>query len=245
MSLIKKINFQILKLSRMTWFAIRFTVHKWKKLEGILIPVNLQYGYSVLRFINNGEYEQGEISIIRNTLQPGDTVLELGTGIGFISAYCAKKIGSENVFTFEANPFLGDNIHQLYKKNTVNPSVTFALLGESTGTKIFYRDTESFLASSIIENKKVKQEIIQIPVMSLNEMISQIRPTYLVMDIEGGEYDIFGIIDFQTIQKVQFELHPEALGNEKVAGIFKRLKDNHFAEDKSFSSGNNFYFQKN
>ncbi len=245
MHLVQKINFQLLKLLRMSWFMCRYAFNKWKKIDGILIPVSIQYGYSVIRFINSGEYEQGEINIIRNTLQENDVVLELGTGIGFISAYCAKKVGNENVYTFEANAALEEPIRALYRKNNVRPQLTFALLGETAGTTIFYRNTQSFLASSISGNKEVRQEITQVQTLNLNQTISRIQPTYLMMDIEGGEYDIFKIIDFQTIQKIQFELHPEVLGEEKIAYIFKLLRDQYFVVDHRFSAGNNYYFTKN
>jgi FkbM family methyltransferase len=244
MTLLQKINFHLLKLLRMSWFMLRYSLNKWKKIDGIFIPVQMQYGYSIVRFINNGEYEQGEINIIKNTLQKNDVVLELGTGIGFVSAYCARQVGNEQVHTFEANSSLESSIQSLYKKNRVHPQLTFAILGENAGTKTFYRDTGNFLASSAIKNEDATQEMTQITVLNLNETIKKIQPTYLMMDIEGGEYDIFNIIHFYTIEKIQFELHPAVLGNEKVEAIFRQLHQNNFSADKTFSSGNNFYFKK-
>ncbi len=240
----EKINFQLLKQLRMSWFLLRYAVNRWKKIEGIFIPVSMSYGYSVLRFINNGEYEQGEINIIKNTLQKEDIVLELGTGIGFVSAWCASRLGSRQVFTFEANAGLEAKIKILYKKNKVNPQLTFSMLGLQEGKTTFYRNPGSFLASSAINNKEQKQEKTEIPVLDLNETIRKIKPTYLMMDIEGGEYDVFKIIKYQSIEKIQFELHPEVLGAEKTAAIFKHLQENNFLPDDAFSTGNNFYFKK-
>src|SRR5450432_4008373 len=201
---------------RMSWFAVRYSFYKWKKIEGIYIPVRMNYGYSVLRFIDNGQYEQSEITIIKNTLKRGDVVLELGTGMGFVSAYCARQTGDENVHTYEANSSLKKIIEALYKKNKIDPTVTFSMLGEKPGTKIFYRNNNSFLASSTEKATGKKQIDTVVPVFDLNEIIKKLRPTYLMMDIEGGEYDIFNIIDFQSIKKIQFELHPGVLGSEKV-----------------------------
>lgn len=245
MNLFQKINFQLVKLLRMSWFSLRYSVNKWKNIEGIYIPVNIGYGYSVLRFIDNGEYEQGEINIIKNTLEKDDVVLEMGTGIGFVSAFCARRIGDANVYTFEANASLEKKINSLYKKNKVNPHLTFAILGEEPGKKKFYRDPNSFLASSALINHDIKQETTEMPVLGLNETIGKIRPSYLMMDIEGGEYDVFDIIDFQSIKKIQFELHPAVLGEEKRSAIFRKLHDNDFAIDITFTKGNNFYLRKN
>ena len=80
--------------------------------------------------------------------------------------------------------------------------------------------------------------------MPLNDVIQKIKPTYFIMDIEGGEYDVFSMIDFQTIKKIQFELHPEILGIEKVNQIFLVLAKHGFKEDKNIASVNNFYFSR-
>lgn len=242
MSLSEKINFWFLRLFRSGYYNVRYRLNKWKKIHGVLFPVRLSYGYSVLRFIDNGQYESGEIDIISNTLASGDKVLEMGTGLGFISAFCAKKIGSPNVYTFEANPSLERNIKQLYSKNHVDPHLEFAILGKEEGKTVFYTNRNSLLASSLTNTPGADMQLVEIPVKRLNEVIKRIKPTYLIMDIEGGEYEIFEAIDFQTITKIQFELHPEVLGPDKVSRIFKKLGDCSFIRDKSFASRDNYYF---
>ena len=207
------------------------------------MPVYLNYGYSVLRFIDNGEYEQHEIALIKNNLVPNDRVLELGTGIGFVSAYCAKITGGENVFSFEGNPDMAPLIKELYQKNKVEPHSFIAMLGEEEGEHNFYVNSDSFLASSVSANNKKQERVI--PRQNLNEVIANIRPNYLVMDIEGGEYDIFTIIDFQTICKVQFELHPNMLTTTQVAFIFKKLTAANFLPEGDGHATNNFFFRRN
>jgi FkbM family methyltransferase len=228
----------------MLWYSTRYEVYKWKNIEGVFIPVSIKYGYSVLRFIDNGEYERSEISIIKNTLDKEDLVLELGTGIGFVSAYCAKQIGSDRIFTFEGNPSLKPLIQKLYSKNKVMPHSTIALLGNENGSKTFYKNENSFLASSAISNPDENQESFQVEQKKLNEIITQLQPTYLVMDIEGGEFDIFKLIDFQSITKIQFELHPAILKTEKINFIFEKLQKEGFVKSNLFNFSNNFYFTK-
>jgi len=244
MSISEKINFWLLRIFRSFYYNIRYRLNKWKTIHGVLFPVRLRYGYSVLRFIDNGQYESGEIDIISNTLASGDKVLEMGTGLGFISAYCAKKVGPQNVYTFEANPLLERNIKELYAKNGVDPHLEFAILGKEEGTAVFYTNQNSLLASSLTNTPGVDMRPIEIPVKRLNEVIKTIKPTYLVMDIEGGEYEIFETIEFQTITKIQFELHPDVLGPDKVSRIFKKLGECNFVRDESFTSRDNYYFYK-
>ncbi len=233
-----------MKWSRSIYFNIRYRLDKWVDVEGIWFPVYLEYGYDVLRFIHNGEYESGEINIIKHTLTKDDTVLELGTGLGFISAYCSKRIGSDRVYTFEANRSLEKNIRELYGRNEVVPQLEFAILGKHDGVRTFYRNKESLLASGLQEDGIRNSQAIEVREKELNSTIARIRPTYLIMDIEGGEYAVFQHIDFQTITKVQFELHPDILDKAAQTAIFEKLTDNGFVMDQSFKGLNNYYFCK-
>lgn len=242
MNITEKIQFHFLRLTRMLWFYIKYKIKPWKKINDIYIPVRPSMGYSVLRFIDNGQYESGEITIVKNTLTSEDRVLELGTGLGFISAYCSKRIGDNKVFTFEANPGMAALIKQLYLRNNVLPAVTYAILGRERGLNKFYVSDNGFFSSSQIPLKNAKE--IKVEVLPLNEVIQTIKPTYFIMDIEGGEYEIFSFIDFQTIRKIQFELHPDLLDNEKVKEIFSILVKNDFKRDDRFESLNNYYFSR-
>lgn len=243
MNFFQKVNFQAVKFVRMVWYSIRYTIHPFKTIDGITIPVHLKYGYSVLRFIDNKKYESGEITIIKKTLKKDDRVLELGTGLGFISAFCAKNIGSANVFTFEANSYLKQSISDLYIRNHVNPALKFNILGKENKIIFFYVNKNSLLASGL-QRTSVRAQRIEAKQENLNEKIKDIKPTYLIMDIEGGEYDIIKEIEFQTIHKVQFELHPDVLDKKKVSDIFLKLESSGFKRNESLSTANNYYFFK-
>ena len=76
---------------------------KWEKVNGIYLPLDLNLGFDTLRWIVNHQYEINEIQIIQNTIQTEDIVLEIGTGLGFVSSFCCKK-NNNKVYTFEAKP---------------------------------------------------------------------------------------------------------------------------------------------
>ncbi|MBW7892404.1 MAG: FkbM family methyltransferase [Chitinophagaceae bacterium] len=225
-------------------YNIRYRLNKWKEVEGIFIPVYLRYGYSVIRFIDNGTYECEELRLLNSKLENTDVVMELGTGIGFISAFCARKIGFERVYTFEANEQMKPVILQLFEKNKVHPHFQVALLGNDEKDETEFLAQKDFLASSE-KRSSAKGDRIVVPVLDINETIKKIQPTYLVMDIEGNEYDVINAIrDFHTIRKIQFELHPDVLSDEQTTFIFKVLKDHHFIKDEMVCTERNFYFEK-
>jgi FkbM family methyltransferase len=237
-----KIMFHLTRVS--VWLEVwgrKISGQTWKEIEGVYLPVSSSLGFSVLRWILNGKYEDGEIRIVKKYLEKGDNVLEIGTGLGFISSYCSKIAGGEHVYTYEANPLNLLVAKQVFAKNKVHPTVTNAFLGTDTGTVSFPIDKANRLASSLF---KEHGEQALIPTIQLNEEIKRIRPSFLIMDIEGGEYDIFHIIDFQSIRKIQFELHPQILSEEKCMKIFSLLERNGFRKEASVSDDRNFYYYR-
>src|SRR5947209_17291094 len=75
-------------------------------LAGVQIRVGRHMSPQVERTVSRGRYERDELRLIEQVLSPGDVVLEVGAGIGLVSAYCAKRLGSSRVFAYEANPDL-------------------------------------------------------------------------------------------------------------------------------------------
>lgn len=185
--------------------------------------------------------KRGEIRIIKDQLKTGDIILEIGTGLGFVSSFCAKRIGSENVFTFEANPVNIEIARRVFIKNSVNPVLENAILSEDEGVVEFSVDKKNILASSLLVSKN---DSIKVEKISLNDVIAAIKPNFLVMDIEGAEYEIFKQISLQSIIKIQFELHPYIIGEEKCTEIFKLLNCNGFLKDERLSVNSNYYFFK-
>ncbi len=197
----------------------------------------------VLRFMHDGTYECEELAIIESRLEISDRVFELGTGLGFISVYCAKKIGGDRIYTFEANVFMEPIINEVFKKNKVSPNFQVALLGDDLLENKFMAQKNFLASSQKINNNRGKK--VNIPLLNLNETIKKYAPNYLVMDIEGNEFEVFSIIDFQTICKVQFELHPLLLTEEKIDFIFEKLARHNFKKDESVSTEKNYYFERN
>lgn len=57
---------------------------------GVLMAVDDRIPPVVRKFIYCGDYEKSELRAIRQNLEPEDVVMEVGTGLGFISLQCAE-----------------------------------------------------------------------------------------------------------------------------------------------------------
>ena len=202
---------------------------------GVKIAIGDYLSPSVTYCILNGQYERAELKGIRTLLEPSDIVLELGAGVGFISLQCAKVIGGDRVFAYEANPALAPHIRRNYDLNNLHPQLEMCILGDREGEADFFVSDDLWESSMIRPSPEAKP--ISVPIRSLNQTIRQINPTFLIMDIEGAEFDIIKEIDFHTIRKVAIEIHEPLIGPENVKLIHQRLADAGFVIDYRFTMG--------
>jgi len=206
------------------------------EIMGIRLRVGPHMSAPILQEILRwGSYETAEIGMLERHLRSDDIVMELGTGIGFVSSYCARRIGSDRVFTFEANPALESHAYETYALNDVWPRLEIALLGKAPGERTFYVE-ESFWASSTIRRSTRAIPII-VPVRSVNEEIERTCPTFLVMDIEGGEDELLPILRFHTVRKMILELHPNVIGSARAAHVLSIVCHAGFQVEEETTTG--------
>jgi FkbM family methyltransferase len=244
----------MLKLTRETlylsdFFQRRFLIEyrKWRQpnfveIGGIKLPIGEHLSQRILKAIYGGYYEKSELQIIKDRLNQNDIVLELGTGIGLVSSYCAKKIGSNRVFTYEANPALEPHIRNTYSLNNVAPQLDICLLGEQAGEQTFYVEP-GFWASSTIQRTS-NAKAIQVTVKAFNTEVRRINPSFLIIDIEGGEYDLFKFADLHNVQKILIELHENVIGKKKVELVKQKLAQTGFKINKNLSIRDELFLQR-
>ena len=194
------------------------------KLHGVWIELTHDNISPELKdFFYNESYEGEEIGILSQHLSNDDVVMEIGAGIGFLSTYCAKKIGSKRVFAYEANPFMIDKIKDTYNLNNVNATIKNTLLSNREESINFYLE-KNFWSSSTIKRSDYAK-CIQIKSTNINQEIEKIKPNFLIIDIEGGERDLVPMIDFDNnnINKVIIEIHPHIIGEQDASNLISHF----------------------
>lgn len=203
------------------------------EIKGVKVRLGRHLSRLVIQSFLDRDYEREKLEIVASKLSSDDVVIELGTGLGVLSAYCAKRVGSWRVTTYEANPALEPYIRGTFALNGVAPNLHMCLLGESPGERIFFVGDMFWASSPITESPDALA--IAVPVKSLNDEIRRVRPTFLIMDVEGVEDELTEFIDYQTIRKVVVELHPAVLGREKVREVKARFLNAGFVVDSDTS----------
>jgi len=183
--------------------------------HGVKVPASPFLHERRIERINAAQYEGLEMDGALHVVRPDDVVLEIGAGIGLVGAVIAAKARPRAVHSYEANPELIPAIEALYAVNGLdNIAVRNAVLvsaPERPETMTFHLHS-SYLGSSLIEPERRKSRAVAVPTESFAEVCARVKPTVLVMDIEGGEQEILRHADLSGFRAMVLEFHPKAYG---------------------------------
>lgn len=193
-------------------------------------------------------YEYKERQIIEQLLRPDDIVLELGSGIGIVTITCCQITGSERVHTFEANPRLEAILRRNFELNGVAPHLQMAMISSQSGTEDFHI-SDFFLSSSRYESAVRASpqafECQTVPTVSLRQVLEEIRPTFLVVDIEGSELEFLNPeVDLSSVERICMEVHPAKIGDEQTSRLIENLMQRGFWLSLNQSEGIVLYFER-
>ena len=222
------------KLSKWLRYQVRITRRPVVTIEGIRVRVGPHMPRRVERAVSTGGYERDELRLIGMVLSPSDVVLEVGAGLGVVSAFCAKRVGSSRVFAYEANPDLEPQIRETYALNDVEPTLEMSAVRAVAGRVTLYRGRH-LLSSSLVPRGPASAPI-EVPGKALSYVVERVRPTLLIVDVEGAEGELFDRAQLPGVNKIVLELHPRTLGEEKLAQLRSTLAALGFREDGGLSS---------
>lgn len=194
----------------------------------------------VAKSIYLGQYERLEARVVLATLHADDRVLELGSGIGYLSTLCARRIGAERVTAVEANPAMEAHIRETFRLNAVAPQLEMCVLGDSDGT-VSFNVHDNYSSSSLHDRGGTR---IPVPQKSFAGMLSRVEPSYLICDIEGGEVPLLIDTPLAGVRKICIELHPHIIGNPACSQLVRKLLNEGFDCDWTLSGGNVFHFHR-
>ena len=151
------------------------------------------------------EREKNTMLLFKKLINKGDTVIEVGGHIGYISLYFSNLVGKEGiVYVFEPGinnlPYLKNNVKE--KHNIVliekgvgssNASMPFYIENLSGQNNSFIKNFQGFIEnkkSSFVKNASVKE--VTVDVVRLDNFIydNNILPNFIKIDVEGYEFEV-------------------------------------------------------
>ena len=188
----------------------------------------------ILRHLAKGSYETKEVSIARQILRAGDRVIELGAGIGFVSVVCNRAIPGLVWQAVEVNPDLVASIEQNRKLNGLNFEIVNCAYAKGDGTRKLYVDRSLWWASSLLRTEDTG-EVIEAAARDINSALAEFEPNVLIVDIEGGEYELIEHSDFHGVDDIVVEMHPEHVGDALHSSALAKLLSDGFQIDTALS----------
>lgn len=193
--------------------------------HGLTIPLKREgMSASVVMAILSNSYEDPEIRGLRRVVRPGDRVLELGTGLGVVSALAARAAApGGQVLSYEANPdIIPDTLAFLSHHGISNVEIRNAVLipGAKVGETRNFHLASSFSVGSLMGGDgRRSRAVISVPAEDLNKVVAEFEPDVLLCDIEGAEIDLIPALDANRIRAVVIELHPDRLSVNQLDNI--------------------------
>jgi FkbM family methyltransferase len=183
------------------------------------------------RALSSGRYENQEADALLLHLRPGDRLLDLGAGLGFICALAAGVLGEGAVFGVEPGP---ETVKLARRNLAANgfPGVKLmrgAVVGEGEG-EVEFGQRPAFWASALKgpEGWPENAEVIRVPARPIGKLLARFAPTVISCDIEGGELEVLTRA-LPGVRLVVVETHPLVYGPEGVERITLALVAQGFA----------------
>jgi FkbM family methyltransferase len=218
------------------------------EVGGISIPLDRRIMSDlIVESLRAGRYEMGEARALPRLIRQGERVVEVGAGIGFLTALIAKRTPAELVVAIEANPRLQAYIAELHRLNGVRPILRQALVTPepAPGPATLFVHQDLWASSPGWIKPRDQLEAAEVPVLSLPEIAATWRPTLLIVDVEpfaawtsaeGPPHALAGA-DFRPFERVLLELKPKRFPPPQVKRIFDHFSAQGFAYDPALSAG--------
>ena len=202
---------------------------------------------AIAEALTSGSYEVEEARIVSLSLKPHDRVLEIGSGLGFVTTLIARDERVASLVAFEADPRLAKRAASTLALNgCTGAEVINAVLAPEASTDDtaeFYQRPD-FWMSSMFETDVPYEKVVAVPVMPLNTLLRERAITCIVCDIEGGEVELLKGADLGCVDRVVVELHYHITGLSGAANLFDTMRRKGFAYDPRCSEGTVVLFRQ-
>ncbi|MEO1065609.1 MAG: FkbM family methyltransferase, partial [Actinomycetota bacterium] len=173
-------------------------------LHGIDVPKGPHLLPNIVRRLKSGDYERPEIEAGLANLQPGDAIVEMGSGAGVVGAVLTRSDPGIRLASFEGNPDLIPHIRELYALNGLSDRIgvlnRIVVTGTEPPASVSFHIRRNFLGSRrSAENNEPDTREVEIATIHYDEVRRDHPHNVLVLDIEGAELEFLAGADLRGI----------------------------------------------
>lgn len=143
-----------------------------------------------------GTYESHVVAAMRQYVQPGHTVYDIGTHVGYMSAVLAKLVGSAGrVMAFEPDPanrqaLACNMVENAFGQVTIVPA---AVSDRSGAASFAHFESYSLVGHLAQEHEPGDAELLQVSTVALDAFVYEDNhpaPSFIKLDVEGAEMQV-------------------------------------------------------
>lgn len=186
------------------------------------------------------EYIFGEISSAYKDLEikKGDVVLDLGANIGAFAKQAAEKDAIVHCYEPEPSNF---TLLQLNSPNTYNHKK--AVVGKQNGKIKLFINSKRNKGIHMIRPVNGR-ESIEVETVSFGDLINEIKPNKIKIDVEGAEYDFLPYEFPSFVERLVMEIHfqYDPSWRQKGFRVHQSMLQQGFSPQKKFvDTGKNWH----
>jgi len=210
---------------------LRLQYHRWRNtpiraLDGVRVHSGADQARAVRNGLYKNTYEDGERALLKAVLKPGDRVLEIGGGIGFVGLLATRLAGPGSTVSYEANPKLEPVIRANYALNAAAPELRMRAITPD-GKPVTFHQSDNVVSSSLYARAETQHQIT-VESDALDAALAELKPTVIVMDVEGAEVDLFAGVSLAGVRAMVVELHPHIVGQDRIDALLAGLAEDGF-----------------
>ncbi len=188
--------------------------------------------------LEKGTYEWREIAMIDRHVRQDDRVVELGACLGATSMFLYDRVGKDGLVVFEADPRNLEMARHNFKLNRKNVHCENAILwsGPNRPDTVSFGSNENPSSSSLLD-REGNEVTFEIQTKDFETALAEHQATVIVLDIEGGEIDLFNNAgDLSGIRVIIMEAHERVVGEEANEAMLDGLKARKFEISENLSN---------
>lgn len=200
------------------------------RIHGIQIPEHPVIWGNVLHCIKKGNYERSFVSLLGDALRTGDSYLELGGGIGVVSAFASKTGKCRRITTVEPSGPAIFKTHEINQVSDVSVVRAAVVPDSETNDRTDYHLARHYWANSTVRTNNTTGEVKRVPAVRLGDLLRTFSPDVLGVDIEGAEEKVLTDADLTGVRDIVLEMHSVLMGKEKSRALVRALNLKGFQE---------------
>ncbi len=214
--------------------------------EDIELPEAFAGKTRIIEALEKGRYEAEEARALRRNLEPGDRLLDLGSGIGVIASLAARTIPASDITCVEANPDLIPTLRANLDRNGASDATLLhgAVCTAPETPEIDFHIGPNFTAASLSAEGRKRFRTFSVPALKFSDILERARPTFITCDVEGAEMDLMDTPLPDSVRLVCLEVHPVWLGERGIQQFFEKMHRQGFAYHPKGSAGGIVCFKR-